>query len=246
MKPALAIRQPDFPLSWADLPNGDIIADHINQVLSSWWPKFFGYYLLKIGALSAELKSKPSPIKYHLNLTEQQPLADIITDVDDLAIATHSVDVCVLSHVFEFSIDPHHVIREANRVLIANGYMVITGYNPFSLAGLNKFVPYRRHNTPWNERLFSPMRIKDWLQLMGYEVQLDYRFLHTTLSGEISHSTLAQAWQKLAENLLANFGSVYVLVAKKRERPLTPIKAKWQLRPQFQPVKLPTMNASSK
>ena len=133
MKPALAYRQPHSPYSWQSLPNGDIIRQEIDRALLSWWPKFFGYHLLKIGALSGELDTSHCAIKHQVTLSEHKSVADIVAEIDDLPILEHSVDVCVLSHVLEFSLDPHHVIREANRVLIPNGYMVVTGFNPFSL-----------------------------------------------------------------------------------------------------------------
>lgn len=246
MKPALSFRHPNLPNSWLDLPNGGLIVKNIDQVLASWWPKFFGYHLLKLGALSGEIDSSSSPIKHQLTLTNQANAADIIAEVDDLPLLEHSVDVCVLSHALEFSLDPHHVVREANRVLIPNGYLVITGFNPFSLVGFNKFIPYRRKQTPWNERLFSPMRVKDWLHLMGFEIQLDHRFLHSSLSGQYSEGMFIAQWRKFAARYFPSLGSVYVIVAKKRVLPLTPIKAKWQLRPRFEPVKVPTMNSSRK
>jgi SAM-dependent methyltransferase len=246
MKPALSFRHPDYPKSWQHLPNGELIVANINQTLAPWWPKFFGYHLLKIGALSAELDSAESPIKHQLTLSNQLENGDIIAEIDDLPLLEHSVDVCVLAHALEFSLDPHHVVREANRVLIPNGYLVISGFNPFSLVGLNKFIPYRRKQTPWNERLFSPMRVKDWLHLMGFEIQLDHRFLHSSLSGQVSAGMVSNYWQKIAESYFPSLGSVYVIVAKKRVLPLTPIKAKWQLRPRFEPVKVPTMNTSRK
>jgi SAM-dependent methyltransferase len=246
MKPALAFRHPDLPKSWQDLPNGELIVKNIDQVLSPWWPKFFGYHLLKLGALSGEINSSSSPIKHQLTFAKELDVANVVAEIDDLPLLEHSVDVCVLAHALEFSIDPHHVVREANRVLIPNGYLVITGFNPFSLVGFNQFIPYRRKQTPWNERLFSPMRVKDWLQLMGFEIQLDHRFLHSSLSGQYSEGVLKLQWQKLASRYFPSFGSVYVIVAKKRVLPLTPIKAKWQLRPRFEPVKVPTMNSSSK
>lgn len=246
MKPALAIRHPDLPESWQALPNGELIAKNIEQTLTPWWPKFFGYHLLKIGALSGELNSDSSPIKHQLTLTNKVTAGNIVAEIDDLPLLEHSVDVCVLAHALEFSLDPHHVVREANRVLIPNGYLVITGFNPFSLVGVNKFIPYRRKKTPWNERLFSPMRVKDWLHLMGYEIQLDHRVLHSSLSKPQSDGIVSEQWRKLAEHYFPSFGSVYIIVAKKRVLPLTPIKAKWQLRPRFEPVKVPSMNSSRK
>ncbi len=246
MKPALGYRQPHYPKSWQSLPNGEVIVDEINQVLAPWWPKFFGYHLLKIGALSGYIESSSCTIKHQMNLVERKRLGDIIADVDDLPFLEHSIDVCLLSHALEFSLDPHHVVREANRVLIPNGYLVITGFNPFSLAGLNKFIPYRKNNTPWNERFFSAMRVKDWLHLMGYEILVDEKVLHTSLSGKLSQGKIAKTWQKIASDFLPSFGSVYILVAKKRVHPLTPIKPKWKIRPKFKPVKIPSMNSSHK
>lgn len=252
MKPALAFRQPDYPTSWHSLPNGELILKNIDQVLLPWWPKFFGYHLLKLGALSGELDSSSSPIKSQLTMKSQLNSDNtlnkgcIIAEIDDLPLLEHSVDVCVLAHALEFSVDPHHVVREANRVLIPNGYLVITGFNPFSLVGLNQFIPYRRKQTPWNERLFSPMRVKDWLHLMGFEIQLEQRFLHSTLSGQYNKSIVGTQWQKLAAALFPSLGSVYVIVAKKRVLPLTPIKAKWQLRPSFKPVNVPSMRSQEK
>lgn len=256
MKPALSFRQPQYPSSWQKLPNGEIILDEINLQLANWWPKFFGYHLLKIGALSGFVDSSNCTIKHQVTLYDNKKLdAQIVesklknciyAEVDDLPLLEHSVDVCVLSHALEFSLDPHHVIREANRVLIPNGYLVITGFNPFSLAGVNKLIPYRRQQSPWRERFFSTMRVKDWLQLMGYEILMDKKSLHSTLATDISHGVVARNWRKLASNYLPSLGSIYTIVAKKRVLPLTPIKPKWKLRAKLEPVKVSTMNSSRK
>ena len=171
-------------------------------------------------------------------------IPSLYAEVDDLPIFEHSVDVCLLSHALEFSLDPHHVIREANRVLIPNGYLVITGYNPFSLVGLNKLIPYRRQQQPWKERFFSTMRIKDWLQLMGFEILMEQSCLHSSLANKMGQSAFTQRWRQLAANYIPSLGSIYIIVAKKRVLPLTPIKPKWKLRAKLSPVKVSTMNAS--
>jgi len=254
MKPALAFRQPHYPKSWQDLPNGSTILSTIEAALQPWWQKFFGYHLLKVGALSHEISCGSSPIKHQVSCcfsrspanTHGDCKADIIGELDDLPILEHSVDVCLLSHALEFSLDPHHVIREANRVIIPNGYLIITGFNPLSLAGLNRAIPYRRKQNPWNEHFFSPMRVKDWLHLMGFEILTDERFLHSSLAGTMSEHVLAKVWRKFASNYLTSLGSVYIIIAKKRVLPLTPIKPKWQIRAKFNPVKVPTMNVHSR
>jgi len=253
MKPALSFRQPHFPTSWNELPSGDVILSEINSQLAPWWPKFFGYHLLKIGALSGEIDSTNCAIKHQVTLFDNKKMDKIsgnffdqhslYAEIDDLPILEHSVDVCLLSHALEFTLDPHHVIREANRVLIPNGYLVITGYNPFSLVGLNKFIPYRRQQSPWKERFFSTMRIKDRLQLMGFEILMEQSCLHSALANKMSHGVISQRWRKLAARFIPSLGSVYVIVAKKRVLPLTPIKPKWKLRPKLSPVNVSTMHS---
>lgn len=248
MKPALAFRQPHYPKSWQELPNGDLVLSAIDSALAPWWEKFFGYHLLKIGALSQEISTLNCPIKNQVSCCTTSNIgqghASIVGELDDLPIQEHSVDVCLLSHALEFSLDPHHVIREANRVLIANGYLIITGFNPLSLAGFNRFIPYRRAKQPWNEHFFSPMRVKDWLHLMGFEILSDERYIHSNLVGKMSNHFLAKGWRKFASNYFNNFGSVYVIIAKKRVLPLTPIKPKWQIRTGFSPVKVPSMKVN--
>ncbi len=253
MKPALAFRQPHYPKSWQELPDGNIILSAIEETLQPWWQKFFGYHLLKIGALSHEISCHASPIKHQISCcasrssigNQQDCTADIIGELDDLPLLDHSVDVCLLSHALEFSLDPHHIIREANRVIIPNGYLIITGFNPLSLAGLNRAIPYRRKQTPWNEHFFSPLRVKDWLHLMGFEILADERCLHRSLAGKTREQGIANCWRKFASSYLNSLGSVYIIIAKKRVLPLTPIKPKWQIRTEFTPVKVPAMNVNS-
>lgn len=243
IKPALAFRQPRFPMSWQELPAGEEILSSIDEVMLPWWPKFFGYHLVKLGALSAGIDTSESPIKHQVNLSSDKVSAGVIADIDDLPLLKHSVDVCVLSHALEFSLDPHHVIREANRVLIENGYMVITGFNPFSSIGLNKLIPYKRSRFPWNERFFSPNRVKDWLHLMGFEILADERCIYGYLEANKPRNFLADAWRNFASDYFTSFGNIYVIVAKKRRRPLSPIKPKWQIRPNFKPASVSNMNS---
>lgn len=247
MKPALSFRQPQYPKSWDKMPSGELILSEINKMTAPWWPKFFGYHLLKLGALSGAVDCAGTTIKHQITLSSSLEKANVIADVDELPLLEHSVDVCLLSHALEFSIDPHHVVREANRVLIPNGYLVITGFNPFSLAGLNKLIPYRRKNSPWKERFFSPMRVKDWLHLMGYEILADERSICSTLSSAVgSQGKMSSFCQRIASNYFPSLGSIYVIVAKKRVLPLTPIKPKWKLRPKFSTVNVSSMNSPNK
>ena len=242
MRPALSYRQTKPPESWQELSNGEEILFAINTSLAAWWPRLFGYHLLKIGDLSGDIASHNCAIKHQVTISPNRGDNHVVGAIDDLPFVKHAVDVCVLAHALEFTSDPHHLVREASRVVIPNGYLIITGFNAFSLAGMNRYIPFRRQRSPWNERFFSPMRVKDWLHLLGFEILQDSRVIHHSLACEMGHSTLSKKWQSLARYVFPSLGSVYVIVAKKREWPLTPIKPKMRIRPSFTPVKVSTMN----
>ena len=84
--------------------------------------------------------------------------------------AEKSVDACPLAHTLPWCSDPHRLLREADRVLIDDGWMILTGFNPVSLMGLRKLVPVLRKGTPYNSRMFTLMRQLDWLALLNFEV----------------------------------------------------------------------------
>ncbi|HCV04201.1 class I SAM-dependent methyltransferase [Pseudoalteromonas sp. SSMSWG5] len=245
MKPALSFQEGPKPYSWQQFPHGDYLRAEIERKLTPWLPRMFGYHMLKLGNLSGELATSESPIKHQVCVAEQGLFTGVIADVDELPFYEHSVDACILSHCLEYHSDPHHILREAHRTLIPGGYIVITGFNPFSLCGLAQLLPFSRQKLPWTGRFFTPSRVKDWLNLLGFEIISDERFIHSSLARGNRLSRFA-AWRSFGQQYLKPMGSVYMLVARKRVAPLTPIKPKWHARPQFSPVKGAGLRQTSK
>ena len=99
------------------------MAKAIEQQLSQWWPKIFGYHLLKIGSLSSALDTSACNIKHQIKLNEQQEQASVVADPDALPFLELSIDAVLLAHCLEFYPDPHHIVREAHRVLKPGGVM---------------------------------------------------------------------------------------------------------------------------
>ena len=245
MKPALSFQEGPKPYTWQQFPHGDYLRAEIERKLTPWLPRMFGYHMLKLGNLSGELATSESPIKHQVCVAEQGLFTGVIADVDELPFYEHSVDACILSHCLEYHSDPHHILREAHRTLIPGGYLVITGFNPFSLCGLAQLLPFSRQKLPWTGRFFTPSRVKDWLNLLGFEIISDERFIHSSLARGSRLSRFA-AWRSFGQQYLKPMGSVYMLVARKRVAPLTPIKPKWHARPQFSPVKGAGLRQTSK
>lgn len=93
------------------------------------------------------------------------------TDMHHLPFAGNSVDLLVLPHVLEFSETPHQVLREVERVLVPEGHVVITGFNPYSLWGIKRRLAGAAADFPWRGQYLGVRRLKDWLTLLGFETQ---------------------------------------------------------------------------
>lgn len=230
MKPALRENHPAMPAGWQAFRQGEALAEAIGQQLNPWWQQIFGYYLLKVGNLSCQLDTQSARLRHQITVADASSNPHIIAEADALPIAAASVDAVLLSHSLEFQADPHHVIREAHRVLISDGYLLLTGFNPHSIVGLCRYLPWLKHDFPWQGHFFSASRIKDWLHLIGFEVLSEERFFCSAL---LATEHKPWRWQRFSERYLRYFSASYLLVARKRELPLTPIRPKWQLQQSF-------------
>ncbi len=141
----------------------------------------------------------------------------VIADAYQLPFAAKSVDACLLAHTLSYADDPHRMLREVDRILIDDGWLVISSFNPFSLLGLGKLVPGLRHRQPYVSRMFTQMRLLDWLSLLNYEVLHQSRF-HVL------------PWHRKGGKFLCThlpaLGCMSVIVARKRTLPLTPTPMK--------------------
>lgn len=232
MKPALSEKGRAYPTVWRQFNQGDALAAAIAAELQPWWQRIFGYYLLKVGDLSCQLDTSGCKVQQHITVGLSSPTLMLQAEADALPFSENSVDAVLLSHHLEFTADPHHVVREAHRVLRSDGYLLLSGINPLSLVGLLRYWPPLQDSYPWQGRFFSASRIKDWLHLVGFEVLTEQRFFYSAMLAKEYHDS---RWLTLTERYLSYFACNYLIVARKRELPLTPIRPQWQLNPSFSP-----------
>jgi SAM-dependent methyltransferase len=213
MQPARISKNIVSPLSWESIPCGELYRDSIEQHLHSWMSKLYGFHLLKIGNLSAEINTEPCPISHQVNIAHQGEDLQVIGDPYHLPFESKSVDACLLCHTLTYASDPHWMLREVDRVLIDDGWLILTGYNPLSLLGLGKLMPGLRVCQPFVSRMYPSIRLLDWLSLLNYEVIQQGNF-HVL------------PWRKMGGRLLNThfpaLGCVTAIVARKRTLPLTP------------------------
>jgi SAM-dependent methyltransferase len=235
-RPALSHKPTKTLQSWEDFVYGQSIKTLYERQLQSIAKQCFGYHLVKLGALSQALEFKGCQIKHQFAQTSNlQQSSGVIASSGSLPYAERSIDAFLLTHVLDFAQDPHQILREVDFCLIPNGQIVVIGFNPYSPAGIARLLPVKRGNPIHKARCFSRSRVSDWLSLLGYEITVEKRFLFADFLFANSLPK-ARQWHRFVQNHLSFFASVYVIVGKKREFPLSLIKPKWKPVPKFSPV----------
>jgi SAM-dependent methyltransferase len=94
-------------------------------------------------------------------------------DLLDLPFEAQSVDLLVMPHTLEFTSDPHRLLREAERVLMPEGQLIILGFNSLSLWGARQSVGKMtgRPFVPESVDLIAFTRLKDWIKLLGFDLE---------------------------------------------------------------------------
>jgi len=154
--------------AWFDTPLGQYLLERERAYFDRVVADIFGYNALQFGLASIDLL-QTSRIMSRWRVGSTGPIA-LNADFRDLPIATNSIDLVILPHVLEFSNDPHQILREVVRVLVPEGQVIVSGFNPWSLLGLKKFLPSARHQVPWSGRFITLPRLKDWLSLLSFDV----------------------------------------------------------------------------
>ena len=108
---------------------------------------------------------------YHNNKDIPQPFAKEQQFTSQyLNYDSESVDLVVLPFTLDWHDNPHHILREVDRILVHEGRLLVFGFNPYSLWGLrNKFSRFPYLPIP-NKKQISLQKTKDWLQLLSFEI----------------------------------------------------------------------------
>ncbi len=223
----------EYPKNWQQLVQGELAREELEKALEPITERIFGYYLVKIGSLSSQITLSKCPIKNQYSCAPHcNQNNDLCAQSSKLPFQNNSVDAFVLLGELDFAQDPHQIIREIDRAITSDGRIVIAGFNPFSIAGIIKYLPINRKNILHQGRFFTASRIKDWLALLNFEVVKQDHLVYSSLfmNDSLNSKSRIQLWFK---KYLPWFSSMYIIEARKREMPLSPIKPAWKLQPKF-------------
>ncbi len=213
---------------WWQSPLGQAVLTQERNKLQTLSQYFHGYYQLQLGNKNSLFPTTTRPSQ-QIIMAES---ADVEGHNEALPFKCHCLDLVLLNHVLEFSDNPHQVLREAERVLVADGIIIITSFNPWSLWGLRCLFSWQDH-PPWQGKFFRQTRIKDWLALLNFEIIATKRLIYTPPLRSLKWLDRFSFLERWGKRLWPFFSGVTILVATKRTIPLTPITKRWRARELF-------------
>ena len=214
------------PQEWFASPLGEYLLDKERAYLDDVTPDIFGFHALQLGMPEVDLL-RESRIAHRMRIAAADH-PDVYAKPNELPLATHSIDLVLLPHVLEFAAEPHAVLREVDRVMMPEGRLVIVGFNPWSLWGLRSALGYSRNQFPWNGRFVSLLRVKDWLALLGFDVNAGRLVGYAPPFDNAKLRRRFGFMEPAGDRWWAVGGAVYMLQAIKRVRGMRLLTPAWQ------------------
>ncbi|MDG2141586.1 MAG: class I SAM-dependent methyltransferase [Gammaproteobacteria bacterium] len=153
-----------------------------------------------------------------------------VANIEELPLATESIDIIVIYHALDFTPDSHKLLREATRVLKSGGSLIIVGFNPLSLWGLVRSMT-RKREIPWSGRFIPLKRLSEWLSLLTLCVDFVDHAVHFLPFSYERLLRRADKFEQIGSNLKSPFGASYIVHCVKHTVPITPLISKrWSLR----------------
>jgi len=154
-----------------------------------------------------------------------QPAATEVTSLagqlEAMPFKSNSLDGVFLHHALENTNDPRVALREVTRVLVPGGRVIICGFNPLSLLGVRRLYASLVDDSLSEQRLVNPLRLFDWLTLLGFELDAaplycGYMLPFRKLMEKFDLPMLERRENALHAKPLLPFGSVLLVSAVKQ------------------------------
>ncbi len=124
--------------SWYARDSGQYLLDSTLRAVAATLDTAFGYHLLQTGCSRGHALFASSPINHRIYAAERAgEQINLLALADELPLESDSIDTVIAHHTLDFADNPHQVLREMQRVLTPQGQLLIIGFNPHSLLGVN-------------------------------------------------------------------------------------------------------------
>ena len=220
---------------WDSL-SGQTVTTWENNLLKEWVSDVFGYYAIQLGHRGriTALNGNRCSERYAIECGERQIQPSQpdeygvrhldVPDFSVLPFSSDSLDLVILPHTLDEHPDPHAVLREAYRVLRAEGRMLILGLNPLSLWGMQAKWQrgMRNGSNPFGVYRALPHaplhigRMKDWLELLNCDVMQGRYGCYTPYVTQGKWLNRSLWLEKAGDRWWGFAGAIYALMVVKR------------------------------
>ena len=220
------ILQNSMLADWFETPKGSYVLGWERKQFDAAVEDVFGFNAVQVGLPGLDfLRESRIPLKVRAGL---EPGCGLRSDPEQLPLAAQSIDLLALPHVLEFCAHPHAILREAERVLMPEGSVVISGFNPLSLWGAARALGWERRRYPWCGRFIGLLRLKDWLALLGFELNGGRFGCYAPPFSQGRWLERFGFMEKAGERWWPICGSVYVVRAVKRVAGMRLVTPNWR------------------
>lgn len=225
--------------AWLSTDPGQYARNWEQSRIDAMVDNVFGYRALQVGLPDLDLlRANRMPFKAYAGpeLPSGKPSDDwsgvVLAEPDFLPFDRESMDLVVLPHILETSRNPHQVLREVDRILMPEGRVVISGFNPWSLWGLRQRTPFLK---PWLpaevEQQVSLARLKDWFKLLSFDIDLGHFGCYVPPCRSEKWLNRMSFFESAGDRWWPACGGVYVISAVKRVHGMTLLKPNWKKKP---------------
>jgi SAM-dependent methyltransferase len=150
---------------------------------------------------------------------------DMVARLTHLPVQSSAIDALLLPHVLEFESDPHAVLREADRVLVGEGQILLLGFRPSGPWGW-RAAASRSGFPPGLRRVLPEQRVRDWLRLLRFEITSVQHYLYalptegSAARGALGAHAVRRGW------FYPWPAGAYLIKARKRLYSVTPLRAR--------------------
>ncbi|MBP7647437.1 MAG: class I SAM-dependent methyltransferase [Comamonas sp.] len=224
---------------WMAKAFGRYLLDWEQQRCDEAVADIFGYHSLQVGLpMLQALRNNRMPHQWvsapecDLNLDRtacQAPQGvQLCCAPEALPFSESSLDLLVMPHTLELCQNPHAALREAVRVLVPEGRLLLFGLNPYSLWGVQHGL--ERVQAPglnaW--RGLPYWRVRDWMQVLAMDVVAADFGCHVPA---VDEQVWLERWRwmdKLGNKAWPVLGGAYCVLAVKKVHGMRLMEPAWR------------------
>lgn len=236
MSKAFALNSSELLNKWYNSKFGQAVLLAEQSELNKILTRFFGYYLLQLGEPCKKYFLAASPIRHHIYYTDsaskKTSSLSVCGPYNELPFQPESIDVILMPHLLEQSKAPQLILKEAIQAIIPEGQIIILGFNPFSLLGIQRILQYRNNIIPWAAYFYRAGLIRQWLLQLDCEIITSKVYSFNSSLEKEEKPKKSNILQQAVKISCSKFGSLYIIAAQKKVIGIQPIKYT-AVRPQF-------------